>query len=213
MADLLCKEKEFAPQSQLRYRFFTMKVIGLAGEAGCGKSTVARKLAKEKGTVWVDLDRLSWEIYRPQTPTYWRLVSRYGEEILDSDGAIDRKRLGRIVFSDPEALESLNAIVHPAVTDRLRGVIHEEEERGTKTLLVEGALLASSAHVDRTLFDAVLWLEAAPEKRRERLQADGREEQIDRTLPPPTDKQVAKIDASGTIEQAVNRIRSIVNSL
>ncbi|MCK4356748.1 dephospho-CoA kinase [Candidatus Bipolaricaulota bacterium] len=190
-----------------------MKVIGLAGEAGCGKSTVARELAKEKGIVWVDLDRLSWEIYRPQTPTYSQLISRYGEGILDSEGKIDRKRLGKIVFSNPEALDALNAIVHPAVTARLREIIHEEEERGTKTLLVEGALLASSAHVDRTLFDAVLWLEAAPEKRRERLQADGREEQIERTLPPPPDKQVVKIETSGTIEQTVNRIRSIINSL
>jgi dephospho-CoA kinase len=145
-----------------------MKVIGLAGETGCGKSTAARELAKEKGIVWVDLDRLSWEIYRPRTPTYRRLVSRYGERILDSD---------------------------------------------TKTLLVEGALLASSAHVDRTLFDAILWLEVAAEKRRERLQTDGREEQIERTLPPPADEQVVKIDASGTIEQTVNRIGNIVNSL
>ena len=190
-----------------------MKVIGLAGETGCGKSTVARELAKGERTIWVDLDRLSWEIYRPRTPTYWQLVSHYGEGILDSEGAIDRKRLGRIVFSDPEALDALNAIVHPAVTDRLREVIHEEEERGTKTLLVEGAILASSAHVDRTLFDAVLWLEVPPEKRRERLQADGREEQIERTLPSPSDEQVIKIDASGTIEQTVNRIRIIVNSL
>jgi len=190
-----------------------MKVIGLAGEAGCGKSTVARELSKEKGIVWVNLDRLSWEIYRPQTPTYSQLISRYGEEILDSEGAIDRKRLGRIVFSDPEALEALNAIVHPAVTDRLREIISEEEERGTNTLLVEGALLVSSAHVDRTLFDAVLWLEVDQDKRRERLQADGRQEQIERTIPPPPDEQVVKIDASGTIEQTVNRIRSIVNSL
>ncbi|MEA1871169.1 MAG: dephospho-CoA kinase [Candidatus Bipolaricaulota bacterium] len=190
-----------------------MKVIGLAGETGCGKSTVARELAKEKGTVWVDLDRLSWAIYRPRTPTYSRLVSHYGEGILDCEGAIDRKRLGRIVFSDPEALESLNAIVHPAITDRLREVIHEEEEQGTKTLLVEGALLASSAHVDRKLFDAVIWLEVAPNKRRARLHADGREEQIERTIPPPAGEQVVKIDASGTIEQTVNRIRSMVNPL
>lgn len=188
-------------------------MIGLAGETGCGKSTVAREFAKEKGVVWVDLDRLSWEIYRPRTPTYRQLVSRYGEGILDSDGAINRKRLGRIVFSDHEALEALNAIVHPAVIDRLREVIHEEEERGTKTLLVEGALLASSAHVDRTLFDAILWLEVAQDKRRERLQADGREEQIERTLLPPPDEQVVKIDASGTIEQTVNRIRNVINSL
>ena len=190
-----------------------MKVIGLAGETGCGKSTVARELAKGEKTVWVDLDRLSWEIYRPQTPTHWQLVSRYGEGILDSDGAIDRKRLGKIVFSDPEALDALNAIVHPAVTDRLREVIHEEEERGTKTLLVEGALLASSTHVDRTLFDAILWLEVVLEKRRERLQADGRQEQIERIIFPSTDEHVVKIDVSGTIEQTVNRVRSIVDSL
>jgi dephospho-CoA kinase len=190
-----------------------MKVIGLAGEVGCGKSTVARELAKEKGIVWVDLDRIAWETYRSRTSTYWRLVSRYGKGILGSDGAIDRRRLGRIVFSDSDAREDLNAIVHPAVTDRLREIIRQEKERGTKVLLVEGALLTSSPYVERTLFDGILWLEADRSVRRERLRSDGREDQIERTLPPPEEERVIRIDAAGPVAQTVTEVQKTIESL
>ena len=112
----------------------------------------------------IDLDKVAWEGYRPRTPTYWRLISRFGKDILDAEGAVDRTRLGAVVFSNERALADLNAIVHPTVIDRLREIVREEEARGTDVLLVEGALLVSSPHVDRSLFDAIIWLEASNEQ-------------------------------------------------
>lgn len=190
-----------------------MNIVGLAGKPGCGKSAAARELAKEAGVVWVDLDRIAWETYRPRTPTYWQLLARFGRGIVGADGAIDRARLGRIVFSDCRALEDLNAIVHPAVTRWLRDRIAVEDRRDTRLLLVEGALLPTSPHVDRSLFDAILWLEAGPAARAARLQETGRIEQVDRTVPLPGRGEAVRVDASGTLEETVEAIRRAVSSL
>ncbi len=190
-----------------------MKVVGLAGRPGCGKSTVARELAKQEGVVWIDLDRLAWETYRPRTPTYWQLLARYGMGIVKPDGTIDRARLGRIVFSDFKALDDLNAIIHPAVTRRLRERVSEERERGTQTLLVEGVLLATSPHVDRSLFDAILWLDAGVDVRASRLQKVGRGDQIDRPAPLPGERDAVRVDASGSLAETVEQVRRILSSL
>lgn len=190
-----------------------MKVIGLAGEAGCGKSVVAQELAKREGIAWVNLDEVAWETYRPRSPVYWRLVSRFGEEILDPSGTIDRPRLSKIVFSDERALANLNAIVHPAVTDRLRRIIADEKARGTKVLLVEGALLGSSQHVDRSLFDAILWLAASEEMRRRRLGKAGRVHHLGRTSPRPENEGIVLIDAEGSLAQVVARVATAIENL
>jgi len=190
-----------------------MKVIGLAGGAGCGKSAVAQELAKREGIARVDLDKVAWGTYRPRSPTYWRLVSRFGEGILDTGGAIDRSRLSEIVFSDERALTDLDGIIHPEVIDRLQVIIRAEEARGTRILLVEGALLGSSPHVDRSLFDVVLWLEASKETRQRRLQAAGREQHVVRTLPEPRSKEVIRIDAEGSVAEVAARVAEAIESV
>jgi len=89
-------------------------VIGLTGNIATGKSTVARMLER-LGAERIDADHLAHEQMRPGTETHAEIVRIFGTYVLADDGRIDRPRLGRIVFSDPEALAMLEGLVHPAV--------------------------------------------------------------------------------------------------
>ncbi len=151
-----------------------MKVIGLAGPAGSGKSAVARELARRPATRWIDLDEVAWTTYARGTPTYHALLVRFGLEILGPDGHVDRTALAARAFADPQSQRDLNRIVHPAVSEALARRIAEAREAGCAALLVEGALLAHSPDVDRTLFDCILWFEAPDATRHERLSRAGR---------------------------------------
>ncbi|MET4637000.1 dephospho-CoA kinase [Mycetocola sp. 2940] len=91
-----------------------MYLIGLTGGIASGKSTIAKRLA-ERGAVHIDADQLSREAVEPGTAALSAIVDRFGSGILQPDGSLDRAALGAIVFSDPEARQELNAIVHPAV--------------------------------------------------------------------------------------------------
>jgi dephospho-CoA kinase len=190
-----------------------MKVVGLAGEPGSGKSAVAREFSRREGVVWIELDREAWETYRPRSPTYWRLVSRFGKGILAPDGAISRLHLAELAFRTEDARQALSAIVHPAVIDRLRERIASEKERGTRVLLVEGALLASSPHVDRTLFDAILVLETSSCTRAGRLAADGRPEHTARAIGTPAPGGFVRVSAEGTLVETTERVAQAIAAL
>ena len=178
----------------------------MAGKPGCGKSAVARALSGRPAVEAIDLDQVAWEVYAPGTSTHERMVERFGRGILADDGRIDRERLAAISFSDAQAKRDLEAIVHPAVGERLSAMVEDATGREVGVLFVEGALLASSPHVDRSIFDAILWLEASDETRRCRLRAEGREEQAGRMdgVAPGTDTSV--IDAEGTCSEVAERV-------
>ena len=91
-----------------------MILVGLTGGIGSGKSTVSSRLA-ERGAVIIDADAITRDVQQPGSPVIAKLVERFGSSIVDSDGALVRPALAEIVFNDPEALKSLNEIVHPAV--------------------------------------------------------------------------------------------------
>lgn len=91
-----------------------MKVVGLTGGIGSGKSTVA-KLLVERGAHLVDADALVREVQEPGTPVFAAMVERFGAGIVAADGSLDRQAVADIVFNDASALADLNAIVHPAV--------------------------------------------------------------------------------------------------
>jgi len=88
-----------------------MKLVGLTGGAGSGKSTVAGML-RERGAVVVDADEATHAVYEPGTPGFDAVVREFGPEFV-SDGRIDRNKLGQLVFNDDDARKRLNAIVHP----------------------------------------------------------------------------------------------------
>jgi len=190
-----------------------MKVIGLAGRPGSGKSAVASALAKRPRVEWIDLDRIGWEVYAPGTPTFHRLIGAFGRGIVGEGGAIDRAQLAEIVFSDPAARDKLERIVHPAIDSWLSRLREEHGKRGTEVLIVEGALLTSSPYVDRSAYDAVIWLDAPEGVRRERLEAVGRGGHLSRgDRIGPSDSAIV-IDATGPVDEVAERVWNVIAAL
>src|SRR5437879_11677723 len=99
-----------------------MLTIGLTGGIGSGKSTVTKILA-ELGAPIIDADKVGHAIYEPDGPAYADMIAAFGEAILAPDRAIDRKKLGPIVFAEPGALKRLNSIVHPKMFARMREMV------------------------------------------------------------------------------------------
>lgn len=99
-------------------------VIGVTGPIACGKSTVMKLLA-EHGAVTIDADLVYRDLVKPGLPLTRALAARFGNEILTADGELDRRALGRIVFSDPDALADLDRITHPAISDEIERRVNE----------------------------------------------------------------------------------------
>jgi dephospho-CoA kinase len=95
-----------------------MYVIGLTGNIATGKSTVLKMLAKLGATV-IDADKVGHQVIEPGGPAYMPVVEAFGHDILRNDGAIDRDKLGQIVFNDPQALKRLEQLTHPAVREKI----------------------------------------------------------------------------------------------
>jgi dephospho-CoA kinase len=110
-----------------------MILVGLTGGIGSGKSTVSARLAS-RGAVIIDADAITREVQLPGSDVVKELAERFGPEVLAADGSLERQALANIVFTDPEALKALNAIVHPAVGREMnRRMI---EQRATTNVVV-----------------------------------------------------------------------------
>jgi dephospho-CoA kinase len=135
-----------------------MRIIGLAGGIGSGKSTVA-DILQELGAVTIDLDKVGHLVLR-QPDVRGRLVDEFGKDILDAQGNIDRKILGDIVFNDMQALGELNSIVHPAIDAYVSGKAEEYSRQGVEVLVLEAAAMLEAKRdwqVDE------IWVTTAPE--------------------------------------------------
>jgi dephospho-CoA kinase len=135
-------------------------VIGLTGGIGAGKSTVTQML-EELGAAVIDADKVGHQIYLPDLPAWREIVDTFGAEVLNADRAINRQALGKIVFANPQALHTLNRIVHPKMFDRMLELIAELRARGSmKAIVVEAAVLIEANWIP--LVDQV-WVVVASE--------------------------------------------------
>jgi dephospho-CoA kinase len=130
-----------------------MRVFGLTGNIGSGKSTVAAML-REAGIPVLDADRISREVTAAGGRAYEAVVQAFGGGILLDDGSIDRKRLGEVVFSDPAARERLERITHPAIIEAMKEAIAGMERDGHRAAVVEATLIHESGR--KGLFEAVI---------------------------------------------------------
>jgi dephospho-CoA kinase len=121
-----------------------MIVIGLTGGIGSGKSTVSEQLVAREA-ILIDADAVVKEMQEPGQEVHGDMVARFGEGIVDDDGALVRPAIAEIVFSDKQALKDLNRIVHPPVNREIRRRIREQVDTDNLVvldipLLVEGIL-------------------------------------------------------------------------
>lgn len=110
-----------------------MLLIGLTGGIGAGKSSVSAALAR-RGAVVVDADAIVKELQQPGTEVFGEMVERFGSGIVAEDGSLDRAAVAEVVFTDPQALADLGAIVHPRVHTEIERRIAEQE--GTDRVVV-----------------------------------------------------------------------------
>lgn len=132
------------------------RVVGLLGGTGAGKSTAAQWL-KEHGATVIDADDVSRGLMRKGEPGYKAVVEEFGPQILSSDGEIDRRGLGKIVFSDPAELERLEGAVHPLMAEQIREEIAASQ---TSLTVLDCAVLLRP--VFRPMADEI-WVVEAPE--------------------------------------------------
>jgi dephospho-CoA kinase len=177
--------------------------VGLTGGIASGKSTVAGLLARAGAQV-IDADGLAHGLMEPGGATHGPIVERFGRDLLDREGRIDRERLGRLVFADRKAREALNAIVHPLVRQEI------ERRIGLSPgpiVVVDAALLVETGSYRD--FDRLIVVRCSPETQRRRLrERDGLTEAEARArldAQADVDRKVAVadyvIDTDGTLEQ------------
>lgn len=145
-----------------------MKVYGITGGAGTGKSEVIKMLQQNFGGCVIMSDEVARELMQKGNISYQLIVEYFGRDILMDDGEIDRKRLADHVFNNKEALEKLNSMTHPYVKEEIRKLIAEAEASGEcRFVALESAILLECGYED--ICDEFWYVYTKPEIRRQRM--------------------------------------------
>jgi dephospho-CoA kinase len=136
--------------------------VGLTGGIASGKSAVAQRW-RRRGIPVLDADRLVHALYEPGEAGAAAVAEEFGPDLLDTRGAVDRPRLARLVFADPEAVARLNARVHPLVRGETERWLAGREQEGHAVAVVEATLLVENAGRER--FDRLVAVSASEDLR------------------------------------------------
>lgn len=120
-----------------------MKIIGITGRSGCGKSSVTRFLAQQ-GYPCVDADELARKVLLPGSPCLNQLKNIFGSDIVESDGTVRRRLLADRAFATPQGTAQLTAITHPEILRRLEAQIAAARAAGERLFFVDGAVIVGS---------------------------------------------------------------------
>lgn len=145
-----------------------MRIIGITGGIGSGKTQVCSYLEEKYGAVVLTADDIAHKVTKPGTSCIRQLHQFFGREYFLPDGSMDRKKIGTVAFASPILLERLNSIIHPAVYDEIKKHLRIAEAEGKNLVLIEAALLIGTAY--RDLCDEFWYVYAREDVRIRRLQ-------------------------------------------
>jgi len=192
--------------------------VALTGNIAAGKSTVA-ELFRRWGATIIDADELVREVQAPGSPVLAAIVQRFGDDVLQADGALDRAALRAKVMGNAAALAKLNALVHPAVQRRREALLDEAWKRGDRLVVNDIPLLFEA--LDPGQFDAVVLVDAPVPLRHARLRAmrglsaHEADQMLAAQMPaqPKRNASDVVIDNTGDLEALSRRARAVFEAL
>lgn len=187
-------------------------IIGLTGGIATGKSTVSAMLA-ELGASIVDADQVAREVVLPGEPALRQVAEVFGQAVLQEDGTLNRKKLGKIVFADENKRKQLEAILHPAIRRVMAERIDRLERENPARLVVADIPLLYEVGLDSLYPEVLLVYAPAPVQMKRLAERDGLTERearqrLDAQMPIETKKRKATwvIDNSGTLEETRRQV-------
>lgn len=190
-----------------------MKIIGITGGIGSGKTAVLDIMQKDYGAFIMEADALAHRLMLPGQTSYNDIVEHFGRDILAPDGSIDRTKLSAVVFSDKEQLDILNSITHPNVKKAILESMEEQRRLGCRLYVLEAALLIQDGYLD--ICDEMWYVYADISKRIDRLCAyrgftEEKARKVIASQEPDSyyeENCSKKIDNSGNLEELRNQLK------
>lgn len=194
-----------------------MTRVALTGGIASGKSHVLRSLAR-RGVPTIDADRLAHDVLAPSSPAVAAVRARFGKEVVDDQGGVDRRALGSIVFSDPDARRALEEIVHPAVYEAIDRWF-ASLPAGTSSAVADIPLLYETGHDSE--FDVVVVAACPPEEQLRRVMARDRLSNDEASARIASqwqlDEKVRRADhviwTTGSVEETERQIDSVLEEI
>ncbi len=196
-----------------------MKIIGITGGVGCGKSEVLAFIEKNYDAAVVRADEVGRDLMRPGTDCTRQILALFGGKAADDSGKLDRAWIADQIFHDPEKRDALNAIVHPAVRREVCRLIEQNRACGWKYFFLESAILIEADY--RDICDEIWYIYADVPVRLERLRA-GRDYTHEKSMA-VMENQLSEeafrnacdavIDNSGAFEETAEQIEAQMKKL
>ena len=195
-----------------------MSVYGLTGGIGAGKSTVANML-QESGFPVVLADDVGRQVASKGSDGLAEIVKSFGADVLDDAGELDRRKLGTLIFNDPDRRRELEGILHPLVRDHSRELFKQLEQAGNKIVIYESALLYETKR--HTEMKGVILVTASEEQRiaRVRVRDGSEEEAVRQRIKAQMDEEEKPgladfiVDNSGDLEALRGQVHSLISQL
>ena len=193
-----------------------MKVLGITGGVGSGKSEILKFLQEEYQAVICQLDEVARHLQQRGQECWRQIVETFGREMIGTDGELDREKLGAVVFADPEMLQKLNGIVHPEVKSWVRQDIRKKEQDGVTLYVIEAALLPTAGYEEICDEMWYIYTEEAVRRRRLTVSRGYSEEKITQMIQSqPSEEDFRKackvvIDNSGSFEYTKEQIGELL---